>query len=135
MLTVDRTQELLNRWTAWGQRQALRQVLASPSPPGLAEFRAKAGKDLTALESATALDALAASTELVKHLKDLQWLVVKSAREDGATWEQIGEVLGTSKQGAQLAYRRAVDALEQATSTPVAGSVWALLGPDEEVSQ
>jgi hypothetical protein len=100
--------ELLERWHAWGDRDLWRKVLADqPDAKDMAE------RKLAELAGATALDALAASVELVARMKGWQWIAIKSAREDGATWEQIGEVLGTSKQGAQLAYRRAIEAQEK----------------------
>ena len=105
---MESTQDLLARWRAWGERDTWRKVLASRP-----DRRALAERKLAELESATALDALAANVELVKLLKGWQWLAIKAAREDGATWEQIGEVLGVSKQGALNAYTRAIEHQEK----------------------
>ena len=108
---METVNELLERWHAWGDRNLWRKVLANPdSKP---DSRALAEKRLPELESATGLDALAANVRLVELMKGWQWLAIKSAREDGATWEQVGQVLGTSKQGAQLAYRRAIETQEK----------------------
>jgi predicted DNA-binding protein YlxM (UPF0122 family) len=38
---------------------------------------------------------------------------VKSARETGATWAQIGEALGITKQAAHEVYRRTIEELEK----------------------
>lgn len=107
---IEGPQALLARWDAWGERQMWRKVLANPNKP---EGATLAEKRLVELESATPLDALAANVELVKLMTGWRWIAIKSAREDGATWEQIGEVLGTTKQGAQIAYTRAIEAQEK----------------------
>ncbi len=93
-----------------GERDLWRRVLAQ-QPAATAKDIAE--RKLAELADATGLDALAANVALVRQMKGWQWLAMKSAREDGATWEQIGEVLGTSKQGAQLAYRRAIELQEK----------------------
>jgi len=108
---MESTHDLLARWSAWGDRELWRKTLATPDAKP--EHKALAERKLAELESATGLDALAANVELVKLLKGWQWLAIKSAREDGATWEQIGEVLGTSKQGALNAYTRAIEHQEK----------------------
>lgn len=104
----DGTHALLDRWDAWGERDTWRKVLATrPDARDLAE------RKLAELESATALDALAANAKLVSLMTGWRWIAIKAAREDGATWEQIGEALGTTKQGAQVAYRRAIELQEK----------------------
>jgi hypothetical protein len=100
---------LLDRWNRWTDRQLWRNALAILDP----DRRPIAEKQLATLESATALDALAANVELVRLMTGWRWQAIQSAREDGATWEEIGSVLGTTKQGAQLAYKRAIEAQEQ----------------------
>lgn len=102
--------ELIERVQANGERDLWRRVLAQ-QPAATAKDIAE--RKLAELADATGLDALAANVALVRQMKGWQWLAMKSAREDGATWEQIGEVLGTSKQGAQLAYRRAIELQEK----------------------
>lgn len=110
MADPERPRALLDRWDAWGNRETWRKMLANREKP---EHQAMAEKRHTGLQSATALDALAANVDLVRLMTSWRWLAIKSAREDGATWEQIGAVLGTTKQGALLAYKRAIEAQEQ----------------------
>ena|ERR1700761_1507397 len=105
---METTRDFLARWDAWGERSTWLKILADqPDAKDMAE------RKLAELESATGLDALAANVALVQRMKGWQWLAIKSAREDGATWEEIGNVLGTSKQGAQLAYRRSIEFQEK----------------------
>jgi hypothetical protein len=53
-----------------------------------------------------ALYALGANAAVVQYLIDGRWQAMQAAREDGATWEQIGRALGITKQGAQDLYKR-----------------------------
>jgi hypothetical protein len=48
------------------------------------------------------LEALAAVLELGKFLEDSTDELALAARRDGATWEQIGSALGTSRQAAHI---------------------------------
>lgn len=73
------------------------------------------GEDTTVLDTAlaelppmTALQALHANRRLVELLTGRRWSVMRRAREEGATWAQIGEALGMSKQGAQDWYARKI---------------------------
>lgn len=108
---MDSTHDLLARWDAWSDRGLWRKTLANPDAKP--EQKALAEQQLDELKWATGLSALAANVRLVTLLKGWQWLAIKSAREDGATWEQIGNVLGTSKQGALNAYTRAIEHQEK----------------------
>lgn len=53
-----------------------------------------------------ALVALAAASELAESAEDLRDLLLLAARESGATWVEIGELLGMTPQGAQ--YRASI---------------------------
>jgi hypothetical protein len=54
------------------------------------------------------LAALASSHQVHRTLANWQNALVKEAVEDGASWEEIGVALGTSKQGAWARFRAAV---------------------------
>jgi septal ring factor EnvC (AmiA/AmiB activator) len=54
------------------------------------------------------LAALASSRQVHRTLANWQNALVKEAVEDGASWEEIGVALGTSKQGAWARFRAAV---------------------------
>jgi hypothetical protein len=54
------------------------------------------------------LDALASTHQVHRALANLQNALVREAVEDGASWEEIGVALGTSKQGAWARFRTTV---------------------------
>lgn len=56
----------------------------------------------------SALDALAASRELINLVTKQRWCVMQAAREDGASWDEIGKTLGTSGQEARRWYGQAI---------------------------
>ncbi len=72
-----------------------------------------AGAQLAELPVVTALDGLRASGQLVELLTGRRWYVMQQAKEDGASWEQIGEALGMSRQSAWEWYRRKIAGREQ----------------------
>jgi hypothetical protein len=60
-----------------------------------------------------ALEALRANAKAVELLTARRWYVIKSAREAGATWAQIGKALGITKQAAHDLYRRKIEEQEK----------------------
>ena len=60
--------------------------------------------------------ALAAASELAESAEDLRDLLLLSARESGATWVEIGELLGMTPQGAQ--YRASIAQASLCSGTP-----------------
>ena len=56
----------------------------------------------------SALDALAASRELINLVTEQRWCVMQAVREDGASWDEIGTTLGTSGQEARGWYGQAI---------------------------
>jgi hypothetical protein len=59
------------------------------------------------------LDMLRASRRLVDLLTGRRWYVIQGAREAGASWTEIGDALGISKQAAQQFYQRKIEAQEK----------------------
>lgn len=90
-----------------------REVAAKNAGPEHAVTSAGA---LAQLPEVTALDALRANVRAVDLLTARRWYVMESAREAGATWSQIGEALGITKQAAHDFYRRKIE--EQETYVP-----------------
>ena len=57
----------------------------------------------------TGLAAIAASRSLHRALADWQATLVLAAVHEGASWEEIGEALGTTRQGAWARFRHVVE--------------------------
>jgi hypothetical protein len=65
------------------------------------------------LPQVSALDALQANARAIDLLTSRRWLVMREAREEGATWEQIGAALGMSRQSAHEWYSRQIEHQER----------------------
>jgi hypothetical protein len=63
---------------------------------------------LAELPEVTALQGVQAAGRLVELLTGRRWIGMQRAREQGASWSQIGDALGMSKQGAQNWYARTI---------------------------
>lgn len=61
----------------------------------------------------SALEALEAGRLLVGLLVGRRWLVVAAARAAGASWADIGEALGVTRQAAHVAYAEAMQSHER----------------------
>jgi DNA-directed RNA polymerase specialized sigma subunit len=55
------------------------------------------------------LEELTEMTQAIKGLQGRRPEVVKLAKANGATWEEIGEALGTSRQAACRSYLEAIE--------------------------
>lgn len=96
--------ELAAAWnTHFGRAIHQRALKAGSAPGGM----------LAETAPVSPLQALAANRRLVELLTGRRWLVMRDAREAGATWSEIGAALGMSKQGAQDFYRRKIEAQER----------------------
>jgi Homeodomain-like domain len=82
---------------------------SAPDPRRLLEqwLRAEDGvtRDRTDL-----LQALSANATLTALLADRRWVVMHAARNAGASWAEIGDALGMSRQSAWEFLRKRVDA-------------------------
>ncbi|MGW7278999.1 hypothetical protein ACWGIV_11960 [Streptomyces sp. NPDC054844] len=76
------------------------------------------GSDEEALDRTQLLELLALSEVVARKAAYGRRLTVRSAREAGASWSQIGAALGTSKQAAWEAHLRWIDAQEAACGRP-----------------
>ncbi|MEJ1199770.1 MULTISPECIES: hypothetical protein [unclassified Streptomyces] len=76
------------------------------------------GSDEEALDRTQLLELLALSEVVARKAAYGRQLTVRSAREAGASWSQIGAALGTSKQAAWEAHLRWIDAQEAACGRP-----------------
>ena len=80
---------------------------------GNAEHEQAAENALGELPDVSALQALSANKRLVELLTGRRWFVMQQAREEGASWSEIGEALGMSKQAAHDWYRRKIEHQEK----------------------
>jgi hypothetical protein len=67
---------------------------------------------LTKLPNVAGLDALRASRRVVELLTGARWHMMRQAREEGASWSDIGQALGMSRQAAHDFYRRKIEQQE-----------------------
>jgi Homeodomain-like domain len=102
MLAADATDlaGLLATWTAARSSQVWHRARARAESDGDASAVRAADRALAELPDVTPLDALRANAELVSRLTTDRWMAMQAAREQGASWEQIGQALGVSRQSA-----------------------------------
>lgn len=105
--------DLIGVWDDFNNGETWRDVAAKNKDNVHAAAAARA---LAELPCVTALDALRANARAVALLTGRRWYVMKTAREDGASWSQIGAALGMTKQAAHDFYRRKIE--EQETYLP-----------------
>jgi hypothetical protein len=67
---------------------------------------------LAKLPGVTGVDALRASRRVVELLTGARWHMMRQAREEGASWNDIGQALGMTRQAAHDFYRRKIDQQE-----------------------
>src|SRR4051794_36107671 len=106
-MTALDERELSELWDAYFTRRLWSQAIDRGRDPLVAE------QAVVGLPYMTAVDALKANRCLVDLLVGRRWAVMQDAREAGATWDEIGEALGMSKQGANDWYRRKIAEREQ----------------------
>jgi hypothetical protein len=92
--------QLLSTWKLYLSRRGWERARADAEARGDGAGVAAAEHALADLPPVAALDALRANAELVGMLSAQRWIAMKAAREQGATLEQIGQVLGVSRQSA-----------------------------------
>ncbi|WP_180987303.1 helix-turn-helix domain-containing protein [Arthrobacter sp. AFG20] len=97
--------ELLKVWEDFNRGETWREISAT----GSGQARTAAAQFLAEVSEVAALEALRANAKAVELLTARRWHVIKSAREGGATWAQIGEALGITRQAAHHFYRRKIE--------------------------
>jgi len=105
--------ELLARVDQAYERLTWSEVLAGAERAGRAEHVAVARRALDDGPVVTALDGLAAATQLVEMVTGQRWSLMLAARESGATWDQIGAAVGASGEQARSRYREAITRQER----------------------
>jgi hypothetical protein len=101
--------KLLITWEVYEQRALWRSELARAEAEGNGQHAEVARVAMAQLREVEPLDALHANGELVQLLLGRRWPAILEAREQGASWAEVGEVLGLSAAAAWEAYRRAIE--------------------------
>ncbi len=98
--------DLFQLWNDGASLGIWRKALATAQAAGNLQHAQSAQAVLDELieRGATLLRALNANAELVKRLTGQRWFVMRDAREQGATWDQIAEALGLKDAEAARAY-------------------------------
>jgi hypothetical protein len=100
-------------WEIWNKFGARLMWTAALKDTQTEEERQAVQQKLGELPDVTALDALRANAQLVDLLVGRRWYVMQAAREEGATWDEIGSALGMTQQGAHDLYQRRIATREQ----------------------
>lgn len=108
----DNERRLLQVWDLVSERGMWQHAVEDAWHRGDAEEVRGSQAVLDGLPEVTALQALQANARLVDLLTDRRWVVIRQAREEGATWSAIGAALGSTKQAAQDWYRHQIELLE-----------------------
>jgi hypothetical protein len=98
--------QLVATWKLYLSRRKWERTRADADARGDTAGIAEAEQALADLPVIDALDALRANAHLVSMLSVQRWIALRDAREQGATLEQIGQVLGVSRQSAWEMFQR-----------------------------
>lgn len=102
--------ELLDRVGQALDRVVWEGILSRASTPEGAQL---ARRILAERTSVGALEGLTAGARLVEAVDRGRWLLMRAAREDGASWEQVGATVGMTGEQARAWYADEVDAHER----------------------
>ena len=100
-------------WDVWDMFGARLMWTAALKDTQTEAERQAVQQKLGELPDVTALEALRANAQLVDLLVGRRWYVMQAAREEGATWDEIGSALGMTRQGAYDLYQRRIATREQ----------------------
>jgi len=103
-------QELLDRVDRAQARVAWAGILAQATTDEQAQV---ARRVLTEQATVGALDGLTAGARLVEEVTAGRWVLMRQAREDGASWDQVGAAIGLPEDQARAWYAGKVDAHER----------------------
>ena len=100
-------------WDAWGSRDQWQHIKAKAEARGDDQGAAVAERAAAEFPAVSALDGLRANVRAVKLLTGWQWQAVQAAREDGASWDEIGDALGITRQSAWTKFKTAIEDQEK----------------------
>ncbi len=108
-------------WQLWLTRRRWEQCLRTAEADGDAVSRERAVGALQTLPEVTPVQALNANAQAIGILTAQRWIVMKAAREQGISLEQIGRALGVSRQSAWEFMQRKIGEHQQADPDRPAG--------------
>jgi hypothetical protein len=110
------TDEAFAVWKLWLSRCKWERARADAEVAGDAVGVQAADQALSRLPEIGALEALRANADLVSVLTAQRWIAMKVAQEQGASSEQIGKMLGISRQSAWEFMQRKIAEQQQLRS-------------------
>lgn len=114
---------LLRVWEIGTERRTWVSIAEKWRAEGNAERLQTAEGELAKLPPVSGLETLAANGRLVELLTAWRWVAMRDAREQGATWQEIADVLGISRQSAHEFYARKIAELNAGAHTARARAV------------
>ncbi|HEY1389705.1 MAG TPA: hypothetical protein VGF38_14275 [Ktedonobacterales bacterium] len=105
--------QLIAVWKSYLERVRWERALAEAEANSDGARATEAREALAHLPVISALEALEANAHLVSMLSAQRWIAMQIAREQGATLEQIGKMLGVSRQSAWEFFQRKIAEQQQ----------------------
>lgn len=105
--------DLLATWQHWSMRDTFRTSRDKAQAKGDEAGVKTMQGGMDEIPQVSALEALAANAELCSLLSGWRWMAMRDARENGATWEEIGAALKVTRQAAQAAYLKVIEGQEE----------------------
>lgn len=100
--------QLWQRYDTANDRITWRQILRDGQAAGRTDDVQVAERVLDHLPDVTAVDGLAAGAVLIQRLTGYRWILMREARADGATWDEIGLPLDMTGDQARDWYREQI---------------------------
>jgi hypothetical protein len=124
--------ELLAVWDRLNERAMWQRAADKARQTGQEEHLRVAEREIARLADVTGMDALQAVAELIELLTGRRWIVMLAAREEGASWDEIGATVGMTGQDAEDWYRHKIANQELYLGTLYdAGRARAVLSPGQ----
>lgn len=105
--------ELLETYQAWSLRDTFDRIAERADADGDAARAAELREIGRSEASISAVDALAAQHEVSSLLSGWEWLTVRAAREDGATWREIAASTRTDPDQARAGFLARIEQAER----------------------
>ncbi|MDN5856485.1 MAG: hypothetical protein L0K86_27325 [Actinomycetia bacterium] len=108
--------DLLAVWNGWSRRDVMEQAATRAEADGDSDRAALLRGLVTDERCVSAVEALAAQSEVASRLSGWQWQTVHAARQEGATWAEIGRAAQADPAVVRAEYLATVDAQELAAA-------------------